>query len=303
MLKKSLVTAVWVLAVAAWATPASALSIQFDPTGSGGPGLTITVLDPTVGNSIAVGADSTTPVGTVVQALFQANMTSGKNGSTSVAFGAHFGVVAGFSERVLFNSSGVIQLGLIGSLPSFFDIYALPADGNDLTGMGFINGTPILSGQFINTSRAGDGISSFLTSSTALGTPLDANGVDNYPGVDSITGGGSFDTTVKLNTVNPLYFPGLNPNTLLSLVTSQLKLNYDQADPSACFSNNGTIQCNQVGVGTVGAENGINGPNTMFQTDASASFVTAAVPEPATLTLLGFGLLASVRRRRNLAKK
>jgi hypothetical protein len=303
MFKKSLVTTALALAVAAWATPASAVTIQFDPTGAGGPGLAITALDPTVGNSIALGATGASLPGTDVTALFQANLTSAKNGSTSVALGAHFGVVAGFHETIFSNTGGDLKLILNPAGPSFFDIYALPVDGDDLTGMGFINGTPILSGVFILTARPGDGISTFSTTSNLPGTPLDANGANDYPATQSITGGGSFDTTVKITGVNAGYFPGLNIGTTLALVTSQLKLNYDQADPSRCFSSDGATQCNQVGVGTVGLINGVSGPNTMFQTDASASFVTAtAVPEPATLTLLGIGGLLAARRRRNQAK-
>ncbi len=55
MFKKCLIAAALTLGVA-WAAPASALEVTFDPTGTPGAtgNLQIDVLDPTVGNSIAL---------------------------------------------------------------------------------------------------------------------------------------------------------------------------------------------------------------------------------------------------------
>jgi len=179
-----------------------------------------------------------------------------------------------------------------------------------LNGTGFTSATSVLSGQFIN------GFSTFTVN------PFDPNGViqpldqfkgDSTGGVNTLVGSGGFNSTVLITGKNAGFFPDLQLGTTLALVTSQLNLAYTQVDPSKCFASNGSpivsapalaVDCVQAGFSTVGGVNVQSGPNSMFQTDANASFqAAAAVPEPGTLTLLGIGLLAAARSRRKAAKK
>src|SRR4051794_22912749 len=74
LFKKLVLPACVALVTLASANPAHAASVAFDPTGGGSTALRIDVLDPTVGNSIAQGANDATVVGTPVTALYQANL-------------------------------------------------------------------------------------------------------------------------------------------------------------------------------------------------------------------------------------
>jgi hypothetical protein len=310
MLKKSLWTGIVALGLA-WAVPASAATVvSFDPTGGGSTALKIDAVQELTGNTIVLGASANSKVGDIVTALYQANVGSATLGgatqysspSPAGSPGNYFTLVAGFKEVVLSTTGGsfpTVVLGLIGSAPSFFDLYhngsaTTGAPGNDDTGLGFITGAPVLSGHFINTPTPGDGLSN--TTFTGCCLPIDGfNGDDTTPSLTSI---GAFTTSALITGVNAGFFPDLKANMTISIVTSELDLNYIHVDPADCFSNDGVTSCNQVGIGSIGATNGL-GTNTMFETHASESFAPVpTVPEPATLSLLGIGLAVSGLRKR-----
>lgn len=305
------------LSTRAWAS-----TIVFDPAGNNAnttTDKTIDNFDPAQGNSLSLGLSAGSTAGSTGTLLFQANLGQAKllnvsqfdNGDSVGGVNRFFTFAAAFQESILSNSGGAFPTLIfgppIGGGPTngVFNMYSQAAVGDDLAGTCFVNcgaNPAILTGTFLNNAFF---FGNFTANLAATGN-LDQFGADNYPAIDSIAGTGGFQAQILITAVNNNFFPGLVPGTVLFITTTQQNLPFSTVNPSFCFSTNAVTSCNQAGaqIASIGALNGVSGPNTMLQTDANVSFQEVAqVPEPATLSLLGLGLLAGSRKLRKAIKK
>ena len=307
----------------------ASVNVLWNPDAAG-PDPTVTVggLDWSTGNILAVGGVNAfnayvTSKGTVqlpIQVYAQArlaNFLSPSPSSTPIGGlglnqpgGYEYTVVAAYREVITFAAQGGgVNVATFGYLPggeNYIKVYQDPSrNANDLAGTGFADGNLVMSGS-INGMSPGAG----FNAGTISPVPLDNNGTNNYPLLDTVTGQGSTTVTADNLVVDPNYvtLPTAPLMSDFTLFTNQLLLPFQTTDPSAQFYIGGVETPAGAGnpfdpVYGIGPINGISGPSLQIQGDASQNFdmKPIGVPEPVTasLGLLGLsalGLLASRRR-------
>lgn len=295
--------------VAAAALAALAHNVQaadqftFDTNGAAGGGQVIgaVTFDYLPGNALSVNGTQTggLQIGDRSTLLYQANLGTITGATSNVLYtngggGTFFTAVAGFGETV----NGFAPIAGGGAFASFafdptnttnfFYIYAQGAAGNDLAGTGFVGGTLILRAHLTAIT-----VSNFQTNGVVAN--LDNFNGDNYPLIDTISGGGSTVLTAQIDFAHADYFQSLGGglvNFTFSAFNNSQIVPFDQVDPSARFSTNGTVDSNYArNIGTVnGADQGAD-KDFQFQADANQSFtVIQRVPEPGGLALVALGL-------------
>jgi hypothetical protein len=272
--------------------------IPFDPNGTGGAtSLQLGSIDSTPGNALAVGAiaNGSIVTGTPFQLLYQAKIGNLLDGAGNIVAtpglttGGELTIVAQFNEVATLNGTGASLSTNTSQAGSFVRIYFDPGNNaNDLAGTGFNDGTLIYEGA-IGTNGSGN-FSVFSTTPQAL----DQFGTNDYPGLSTIVGGGL--TSIEASTVFQDADFFLSPLGALrfSFNTSTLAP-FLQVNPAAQMFD-GTAAAT---LASLGAINGVTGPNFLFQADANASFV----PEPSSMALAGLGFACTLAYRWRRARR
>jgi hypothetical protein len=187
---------------------------------------------------------------------------------------------------------------------------------NELSGTGF-SGTAggaiaILTGHLIPAGFGSTFTSNFSEPTTGTGSQsspvkLDqysysTGGTSNYPTTQSVSGTGSTNFQIAVDSFNSSYFSAAPTIIGLSFNPISTSLPFGQEPPAASVQGN-TPNIGTVDGGNLLAGNPINGgPDFLFQTQATNNF---AVPEPSSISmaLTGIGLVSLARvwaRRRRV---
>jgi hypothetical protein len=304
-------------------SPAYADPVVVDISGAafGGAAGTISIneIDLKPGNSLAVG--SLPLSGGAFQLFFQAAVNSFLlNGTSVFSFDTdtkgEVTAVAGFREATTGVFGSTATFGLLPGGANFFELYyENPADSSTNTGTGYADGTKIMAGAVIGAEGA-------FTVTAVNGGPLDNNSGNGGDAcetgvgcvgttIQTVRGLGSTSVLVRVDFLNPSFFGNNIPPNLFDPITgavnSGLLLSMDfrtlndvpfsSANASDMFWDGTALFARDIGT-----HNGQTGPDFQFQTDANAVFQVNVVPEPATLTLFGLGLLGSAAARRRQKK-
>lgn len=340
-------------AVATFGATAKADPVIFQPFGNNSTQIAIAGFDPAPGNILNVGVNTaaTAFVGAGYNPANGNNINSGPGVFQFTSFGqsaistalnptsgglpinlpagTNLTMVFGATERLInvtgnVGTGGATATSVLDGNNNYFQLYAGNTGTNNLSGLGFNNGTLILSGTLTGLTNP-----LVITNQSGNAGALDqfpnnnpAN--DNYPGLTTVGTSGNTGITVHVNSFNPNYFvlaPGQKFDDFV--ISSQFQAPFNGVDPSAAFLTGSLTSAlgqapttagaglplgntGPLGIGTVngGPPGTTGGPSVQIQSDAnfnlSVSGGVTQVPEPTTLAvfagLMGIGGLVYRRK-------
>jgi hypothetical protein len=308
------------LGLGASARSARAGVIEFSPTGTGAAGqVAIGSFQEPVGNAVAMGS-APQVVGSVFEVYYQAQISQFRdpnNVPINPPAGTEFTIVAAFQERITGIASGggatTFTFGFVPGGTNYVEIYVnKPPAANNSAGTGFNSGKMIMQGtigaapQFASTNFVGN---------FTVGSPTPVN-FDNFDGASTpakfagqmtTAGGGQSFLGANITAVDPNYFVTPPASFALNFRTSTGDP-FNDLSPSLLFDG----LKNLTGIGTaglaptinptLGAVNGVTGPDVQFEANGANTFDNPA-PEPASVVLLSIGAIVGLLGRTRLLRR